>query len=299
MKPKEPWHFQSKERRDSPASDSQTLGDLNTEGRPTPDTPDPGRWAAEPQETEFWQKVSVTQCGGKEMKGTAFMKENFQSKSLFVEENAQREEGFVGWWLRWGCLSFIHETGRPGHRGQQYLKQPLGIGSFLIQSSPARLSLCRKRQKHRASWGCRSASMFTGGPTCQLCQLGAKGHRSLQPSDHRQAQVSARKGLSPMSSQPSRQLRATRSTEGGLITGCPRLSGLQGAVCQLGVCLSVIHSHKGESGLGRFQKLLRQNMDNNLMSTKRSKSLSTWDLGTVLLLPTACGLTASPGPPFW
>lgn len=41
-------------------------------------------------------------------------------------------------------------------------------------------------------------------------------------------------------------------------------------------------------------------MNNNLMCRpKRSKSLSTWDLGTVLLLPTACGLTALQGPPFW
>lgn len=38
-----------------------TLGDLNTEDAPHLTHCDPGRWAAEPQETEFWQKVKASE----------------------------------------------------------------------------------------------------------------------------------------------------------------------------------------------------------------------------------------------
>ena len=49
------------------------------------------------------------------------MKEILKSKSLFVEENTQREEGSVDWGPRWGSLSFIHETGHPEPlQGQQH-----------------------------------------------------------------------------------------------------------------------------------------------------------------------------------
>lgn len=38
-----------------------TLGDFNTEDGPHLTRCDAGRWAAEPQETEFWQKVKVSE----------------------------------------------------------------------------------------------------------------------------------------------------------------------------------------------------------------------------------------------
>lgn len=41
-------------------------------------------------------------------------------------------------------------------------------------------------------------------------------------------------------------------------------------------------------------------MDNNLVCRpKQSKNLTTWDLGTVLFLPTVCRLTPLQGHPFW